>query len=152
MYAHLLSNEGINNKASGHPSAGTHQPCTSLLKSSSSSSSSSSRLLCTGMVLVRCIYMVYGSSRSEVSEHAVLSVHLPCSALQTCAEDVIAILTKRTQTGAERLRLKKDFVANPVNITPSFQVSPPSVTPACQRDLKHPQRVSCKKCGDIWAS
>ena len=104
------------------------------------------------MVLIWYTYLVYGTSRSEVSERAMPLVDLPHSSLESCAEDVIAILKKRTQRGAERLRLKKDFVANPGNITPSFQISTPSVTPACQQHLKHLQIISFKKHGDNWAT
>lgn len=66
------------------------------------------------------VHLLYGTTHSGVSECATLLVHLPCSSLKSCAENVIAVLKKMTRREAERLRLKRDFVANPGDMTPSF--------------------------------
>lgn len=87
-------------------------------------------------------YMVLPIQRSQ---RATPLVDFPRGPLKSCTEGVIAVLKKMTQRGAERLRVKKDLVANPGIITPSFQISTPSVTPACQQRLKHPQVVSSKR-------
>lgn len=67
-------------------------------------------------------------------------MYVLCCSLESCAEGTVAILRKRTQREAERLRLKNDFVA----------ISTPFMAPACQEHLEHSQIVAFKKWGNDW--